>query len=207
MQENNIIKVSGQIIDELVESHKIYNEIFYKFHIKIKRLSENYDILPVTISERIIDKNLMTPDKFINIIGQIRSYNNYSSNDGKTKLILTIFARQINFEIPDENPNQAFLNGYICKSPVYRKTPFGREITDILLAVNRSYNKSNYIPCIVWGRNAKLAAKLNIADNIKVQGRMQSREYQKKLTNGEILNKIAYELSVSKIELISSNEN
>ncbi len=207
MQENNIIKVSGQIIDELVESHKIYNEIFYKFHIKIKRLSENYDILPVTISERIIDKNLMTPDKFINIIGQIRSYNNYDSNDGKTKLILTIFARQINFEIPDENPNQAFLNGYICKSPVYRKTPFGREITDILLAVNRSYNKSNYIPCIVWGRNAKLAAKLNIADNIKVQERMQSREYQKKLTNGEILNKIAYELSVSKIELISSNEN
>lgn len=207
MQENNIIKVSGQIIDELVESHKIYNEIFYKFHIKIKRLSENYDILPVTISERIIDKNLMAPDKFINIIGQIRSYNNYSSSDGKTKLILTIFARQINFEIPDENPNQAFLNGYICKSPVYRKTPFGREITDILLAVNRSYNKSNYIPCIVWGRNAKLAAKLNIADNIKVHGRMQSREYQKKLVSGEILNKIAYELSVSKIELISSNEN
>lgn len=207
MQENNIIKVSGQIIDELVESHKIYNEIFYKFHIKIKRLSENYDILPVTISERIIDKKLMAPDKFINIIGQIRSYNNYNSNDGKTKLILTIFARQINFEIPDENPNQAFLNGYICKSPVYRKTPFGREITDILLAVNRSYNKSNYIPCIVWGRNAKLAAKLNIADNIKVHGRMQSREYQKKLVSGEILNKIAYELSVSKIELISSNKN
>lgn len=207
MQENNIIKVSGQIIDELRESHKIYNEIFYKFNIKIKRLSENYDILPVTISERLIDKNLMTPNKFINISGQIRSYNNYSSSDGKTKLILTIFARQINFDITDENPNQVYLNGYICKSPVYRKTPFGREITDILLAVNRSYNKSNYIPCIIWGRNAKLAAKLNIADNIKVHGRMQSREYQKKLTTGEILNKTAYELSVSKIELINLNEN
>lgn len=209
MQENfnNIIKVSGQIANEITESHKVYSETFYTFKIRVKRLSENFDILPITVSERLIDKKLLLPGEIINIDGQIRSYNNYNTEDARTKLILTIFARQIDFNIENENPNEVYLNGYVCKMPVYRKTPFGREITDILLAVNRSYNKSDYIPCIAWGRNAKFAAKLNIADNIKIQGRMQSREYQKKLITGEVLNKTAYELSVSRIELQKTDEN
>ena len=159
--------------------------------------------MPVTISKKLLDSNLTKPEvnKFINITGQIRSYNNFDINNNKTKLILTVFAQSINFETYDfsNNFNQAFLNGYICKKPVYRKTPFGREITDILLAVNRPYNKSDYIPCIAWGRNAKLTSKLNIADNIKITGRLQSRDYQKKLPNGEVLNKTTYELSISKI--------
>lgn len=207
MQENNVINLSGIVDSEISLSHKIYNETFYKFNIKVKRLSETFDILPVTVSEKLIDKDLIEKGKKLNISGQIRSYNNYNVEDGKTKLILTIFAKQINFEIQNENPNQAFLNGYICKMPIYRTTPFGREITDILLAVNRSHNKSDYIPCIAWGRNAKFASRLNISDNIKIEGRMQSREYQKKLLSGEILNKVAYELSVSKIDLYKNNEN
>ena len=186
MQQNNIIKLTGKIINQPSENHKIYNEIFYIFNIKIKRLSQTYDVLPVTVSQRIINNNLskLEPNKFINIIGQIRSYNNFDSNNNKAKLILTVFAQNINFDLYDfnnnNNFNQVFLNGYICKKPIYRKTPLGREITDILLAVNRSYNKSDYIPCIAWGQNARLTSKLNIADNIKLTGRLQSREYQKK---------------------------
>lgn len=201
MQENNIINVSGIVNNEICVSHKIYSETFYSFDIKVKRLSETFDILPVTVSEKLIDVNLISKGNQINVSGQIRSYNNYNINDGKTKLILTIFARQLNFDSPFKNPNEVYLNGYICKMPVYRTTPFGREITDILLAVNRSYNKSDYIPCIAWGRNAKFASRLNIADNVKIYARMQSREYQKKLITGEILNKTAYELSISKLEL------
>jgi len=205
MQQNNIIKLTGKIINQPFENHKIYNEIFYIFNIKIKRLSQTYDILPVTVSQRIINNNLtkLEPNKFINITGQIRSYNNFDLNNNKTRLILTVFAQNINFDAYDfnnnNNFNQAFLNGYICKKPIYRKTPLGREITDILLAVNRFYNKSDYIPCIAWGQNAKLTSKLNISDNIKLTGRLQSRDYQKKMPDGEILNKTTYELSISKL--------
>lgn len=206
MQENNIINLSGVLDNQINVSHKIYNETFYKFDMKVKRLSETFDILPVTISERLVEKEFLEPGKKLNINGQIRSYNNYNVETGKTKLILTVFAKQINFESESENPNQVFLNGYICKAPIYRTTPFGREIADILLAVNRSHNKSDYIPCIAWGRNAKFARQLNISDNVKVEGRMQSRAYQKKLASGEILNKIAYEMSISKIELCSNNK-
>lgn len=202
LKQNNTITVTGRIKSEYTFSHEVYGEGFYTFMLETSRLSETTDLLPVTISERLIDKEKLILNSIVSITGQIRSYNNFSEK--KNKLILTIFAKDIEFlyDLINKNPNQASLNGFICKPPVYRTTPFGREIADILLAVNRSYNKSDYIPCIAWGRNAKFAGNLNVGDNINILGRMQSRNYQKKLEDGEIIEKTAYEVSISKIEKI-----
>lgn len=205
-KKNNLITLSGKINTDYKFSHQMYGEDFYTFDMEVSRLSEALDILPVTISGRLIDEDLFEIGKDIEITGQIRSYNNVVNN--RNHLVLTVFAKELNLNLDDgKNPNQVTLNGFICKPPVYRKTPFGREITDILLAVNRAYNKSDYIPCIIWGRNAKFANSLEVSDNIKIDGRMQSRIYQKKLENGEIIEKVAYEISVSKIEKVSSENN
>ena len=205
--ENNMVTISGKIVTEAEFSHEVYGEGFYSFSLEVPRLSESNDIINVTVSERLISKDLLEIGKLIEVEGQFRSYNNYNNNSEGSKLILTVFAREINF-LEDErkikNPNQIYLNGFICKKPVYRTTPFGKEITDILLAVNRPYNKSDYIPCISWGRNARYSANLEVGDNIKIWGRIQSREYQKKLENGEVITKVAYEVSVSKMEICSS---
>jgi single-stranded DNA-binding protein len=205
--KNNQIKVMGQIISDLKFSHEVYGESFYNFDVEIVRLSDTKDVLPVTISERLIDTDTLKIGAQIFVTGQIRSYNNYVDNEKRNRLILTIFARDV--EILDEekrgiNPNEVFLNGFICKKPIYRTTPFGREIADILMAVNRAYNKSDYIPCIAWGRNARFTSKLEVGDKIKILGRMQSRAYQKRLENNEVLERIAYEISVSKIEVETS---
>ncbi|HEX9060941.1 MAG TPA: single-stranded DNA-binding protein [Clostridia bacterium] len=198
--ENNMVTISGRISTDLEFSHEVYGEGFYNFYLEVSRLSECSDKIPITVSERLISKEEMSIGKIIEVEGQFRSYNSYNS-DGN-KLMLTVFAREINF-IDDErkikNPNQIFLNGYICKKPIYRSTPFGREIADLLIAVNRPYNKSDYIPCIAWGRNARYSEGLAVGENIKLWGRIQSRGYQKKFSSGEVLNKIAYEVSVSKL--------
>jgi single-stranded DNA-binding protein len=209
LQNNNTISIIGVISSEYVFSHEVFGEGFYNITVDVSRLSENSDILPVTISERLMDKKDFEIGTLIYITGQIRSYNNYVEHENRNKLVLTIFARD--YKILDidanENPNDVFLNGYVCKPPVYRTTPFGREIADLLLAVNRSYNKSDYIPCISWGRNARFASKLTVGDNIKIWGRMQSRNYQKKLDDGTILDKTAYEVSVSKLEFESREKD
>lgn len=201
--ENNKVTIAGTIVTNPDFSHEVYGEKFYIFKLEVKRLSENADIIPVTISEKFFPIINIESGKNVLINGQFRSYNNFSSVGNK--LLLTVFVRDIE-EIGDINeytaPNNIFLNGYICKAPVYRTTPFGREIADILLAVNRAYNKSDYIPCIAWGRNAKYADSLAVGDNISVWGRVQSRDYQKKISEDEIENKTAYEVSVSKIELV-----
>lgn len=200
---NNYVTVVGRIESDFIFSHEIYGEGFYNFNLETQRLSQAVDILPVTISERILEKDKLPIGTLVQIIGQIRSYNNYVESEHKNKLVLTIFVREIEILGDLEatvSPNEVFLNGYICKKPIYRKTPFNREIADILIAVNRSYNKSDYIPCIAWGRNARFSDKLAVGDNVKMFGRMQSREYQKKLENGEILSKTAYEISINKIE-------
>ena len=201
--ENNKVTIAGTIVTNPDFSHEVYGEKFYIFKLEVKRLSENADIIPITISEKFFPIIEIESGKNVLINGQFRSYNNFSSVGNK--LLLTVFVRDIE-EINDINeytaPNNIFLNGYVCKAPVYRTTPFGREIADILLAVNRAYNKSDYIPCIAWGRNAKYAESLSVGDNISVWGRIQSREYQKKLSEDEIENKTAYEVSVSKIELL-----
>ncbi len=205
--ENNMATISGKVVSNVEFSHEVYGEGFYYFMLEVPRLSESCDRIPVTISERLASKDKLTMGTIIEVEGQFRSYNSYNSEGNK--LLLTVFARDIIF-LEDEkkikNPNQIFLNGFICKKPIYRTTPFGREITDILLAVNRPYNKSDYIPCIAWGRNARFSEKLSVGDNIKVWGRIQSRTYQKKLESGEIINKVAYEVSVSKMEVAGKDK-
>lgn len=199
--QNNSITVIGKILTEYTFSHEVFGEKFYIFKLEVSRLSETMDILPITISERILDREMFKISSIVEVIGQIRSYNNIIDN--KNHLMLTVFAKDINlFDKTNKNPNNVFLNGFLCKLPIYRTTPFGREIADILLAVNRSYNKSDYIPCISWGRNAKFTGKLIVGDNIKLSGRMQSRNYQKKTETGEVIEKTAYEVSISKLEVI-----
>ena len=140
------------------------------------------------------------------MFGQFRSYNRHEEN--KNKLVLSVFVREVNLlESEDEiqRPNSIFLDGYICKEPVYRKTPLGREIADLLLAVNRPYGKSDYIPCICWGRNARFAESFAIGGHIQLWGRIQSREYQKKIDENEYEKRIAYEVSVSKMEYLGEH--
>ena len=205
---NNFIDIGGRIVSDFAFSHEIYGEGFYRFDVEIDRLSGAGDILPVTVSERIVDKEAMVIGQLVRINGQIRSYNNYVEADKRNKLVLTVFARDIELttELPEQNPNDVYLDGYLCKPAIYRTTPFGREISDLLLAINRSYNKSDYIPCITWGRNARYASKLTVGDRVRLWGRMQSRQYQKKLENGEVLEKIAFEVSVSKLEIVTDSE-
>ncbi len=198
VRSTNKVYVFGAINSGFTFSHKIYGEEFYNFFIKVPRLSEACDILPVTISERLITEENMTENSHIGIKGQLRSHNTCENN--KNHLILSIFAKETVFENEEENPNRIYLNGFICKPPVYRTTPLGREISDILLAVNRAYGKSDYIPLIAWGRNSLFAKKLNVGENIIIEGRMQSRIYQKKKENGETEEKTAYEVSVCKME-------
>jgi single-stranded DNA-binding protein len=207
--ENNVVTISGKIVSGAEYSHDVYGESFYSFAVDVPRLSKSSDKLVITISERLINKEDLEVGKHVEINGQFRSYNNY--NNKGSKLLLTIFARDIIF-LDDEstntnaNVNQIFLNGFICKKPIYRTTPFGREISDILLAVNRHYNKSDYIPCITWGRNARYCESLTVGDNIKIWGRIQSREYQKKFESGEVLNRMAYEVSISKMEVLEKKK-
>ena len=203
--DNNIITLIGTIVSDKQFSHEVYGEGFYTFDLEVPRLSENSDIIPVTASERILDENFKVGQKVI-IDGQFRSYNNYENE--KNKLVLTVFVREIKpiVEIDTKDPNSIFLDGYICKVPVYRKTPLGREITDLLVAINRPYNKSDYIPSIVWGRNAKFAKNLNVGDRIQMWGRVQSRVYDKKLEGGISVKKTAYEVSVSKIKKVEMEE-
>jgi single-stranded DNA-binding protein len=205
--ENNVVTISGKVSTDLEFSHEVYGEGFYNFIMEVPRLSEYYDMIPVTISERLITGLDIAVGVYIEIEGQFRSYNNY--NGPGNKLVLTVFAREIK-KLEDKkftkNPNQVYLNGFICKKPIYRTTPFGREIADILLAVNRAYNKSDYIPCICWGRNARYTEEMTVGDNIKIWGRIQSRNYQKKLDNGDVLNKTAYEVSVTKLDLAGKSQ-
>ena len=204
IKSNNYVSLSGNIAEECEFSHEVYGEGFYIFKLKVKRLSDNYDILPVTVSDRLIDISSLKIGMHVNVSGQLRSYNHYSSK--KNKLVLTAFARSISFdEDASKNPNEIYLNGFICKNPVYRTTPFGREITDMLIAVNRNYGKSDYIPCIAWGRNAKFAGSLEVGSNVQLWGRIQSRTYLKKLENDETEERTAYEVSLSKIEINEEN--
>jgi single-stranded DNA-binding protein len=201
---NNKIYLEGKIVSDLQFSHEMYGEGFYTFNLEVPRLSDAKDILSVTVSERLIGGMELKAESEVIVEGQLRSYNKFV--DGANRLILSVFARNVEFCIEkSKNPNQIFLDGYICKQPVYRTTPFGREIADMLLAVNRSYNKSDYIPTIAWGRNSRFCQGLQVGDNIRVWGRLQSREYEKKVSETETIKKIAYEVSISKMERVGKD--
>lgn len=202
--KDNSITLVGKIVTELTYSHSLFNEDFYTFVIRVPRLSENFDELPVTISHKLLNPSIQQGADVV-VRGQVRSYNKYV--DGSSKLILTVFARSIELAYKkDEVPNCVYLNGYICKKPIYRTTPFNREIADILLAVNRAFNKSDYIPAIAWGRNARFASRLEIGEGISLVGRMQSRKYEKVLPDGTTETRVAYEVSINSLELLPPRE-
>lgn len=199
--QNNQVTVIGKIISGFAFSHKVFEEGFYLFDLEVRRLSEAVDVIQMMISERLINVQEDYRGCTVEAIGQFCSYNRHEGT--RNRLALSVFVREINFmeEFTDyTKTNQIFLDGYICKNPIYRKTPLGREITDILLAVNRPYGKSDYIPCIVWGRNARYASCLDIGKRLAISGRIQSREYQKRLSDTESETRVAYEVSVSKLE-------
>ena len=206
--ENNYLVLIGKIISDKTFSHEIYGESFYIFNLEVPRLSGNEDIIPITISERLIANFDLTIGRKVVIEGQFRSYNSYENE--RNRLVLTVFAKDIidYKEEQEENAsNEVVLNGYVCKKPIYRKTPFGREISDILLAVNRAYNKSDYIPCIAWGRNARFCENMEVGTEVKVVGRVQSRTYEKKFEDGRTEQRVAYEVSIGSLEVINKDEN
>ncbi|ABX43834.1 single-stranded DNA-binding protein [Lachnoclostridium phytofermentans] len=204
--DNNQVSVAGEVISEFTFSHEVFGEGFYLLEVLVGRLSNSFDMIPVMVSERLIDVKGNYKGKFVEVSGQFRSYNRHE--DSKNRLVLSVFAREIKVtdEESEAKPNYIFLDGFVCKPPVYRKTPLGREIADILLAVNRPYGKSDYIPCICWGRNARFAESFEVGGHIQVWGRIQSREYQKKTGEIDFEKRVAYEVSVSKLEYVNSEE-
>lgn len=208
--ENNRVCIIGEIVSEFTFSHEVFGEGFYIANVSVNRLSDMVDVIPLMISERLIDVTKDYRGMKIEVAGQFRSYNRHEGT--KNKLVLSIFVRELRFLEDDEMPeeqsksNQIFLDGYVCKPPIYRKTPLGREIADILVAVNRPYGKSDYIPCIAWGRNARFAGCLEVGAHLQVSGRVQSREYTKKIGEEEVERRVAYEVSVSKIDLVEDEE-
>lgn len=215
--ENNYLTLVGKVTGEKRFSHEIYGERFYVFNLEIPRLSGNSDIIPITVSERLIKEETLQEGHQLLVKGQFRSYNSYENE--KNRLILTVFAKDIveveEKEEDEENEmvkkdtitNEVVLVGYICKKPIYRQTPFGREISDLLLAVNRAYNKSDYIPCIAWGRNARFCQDIEVGTQVKVVGRVQSRQYEKKHDDGTVEIRVAYEVSVGSLEVIEEHNN
>ena len=215
--ENNYLTLVGKVTGEKRFSHEIYGERFYVFNLEIPRLSGNSDIIPITVSERLIKEETLQEGHQLLVKGQFRSYNSYENE--KNRLILTVFAKDIveveEKEEDEENEmvkkdtitNEVVLVGYICKKPIYRQTPFGREISDLLLAVNRAYNKSDYIPCVAWGRNARFCQDIEVGTQVKVVGRVQSRQYEKKHDDGTVEVRVAYEVSVGSLEVIEEHDN
>lgn len=200
--DNNQVTISGEIVSGFTFSHDVFGEGFYLFDLKVNRLSDTADIIPVMVSERIIDVEQDLIGKYAVINGQFRSYNRHE--ESRNRLILSVFAREIEIsEEPAEDVcnNYIYLDGYVCKEPIYRKTPLGREIADLLLAVNRPYGKSDYIPCLLWGRNARFAEGFQVGEHVQICGRVQSRKYQKRIEEGVFEERTAYEVSVSKVEL------
>ena len=212
--DNNHLMLVGKVTSEKRFSHETYGEKFYIFDLEVARLSDTTDIIPITASERIINDELLTIGNKLIIKGQFRSYNSYQNE--RNKLVLTVFAKDVKFVENQEEEiqaskdfvsNEVILNGYICKKPIYRQTPFGREIADLLLAVNRAYNKSDYIPCIAWGRNARFCENIEVGTEVKIVGRVQSRSYEKKYEDGTSETKVAYEVSISSLEVVKQDDD
>ena len=202
-ETGNMIHLKGQICQNLQFGHELFGEQFFVTTLRVPRLSGAEDFLPITLSERLLMDGTVTNGSILSLEGQLRSYNKVIEGSGR--LLITAFAqRLLNAEEDEDNPNQVQLTGALCKPPSYRTTPFGREIADLMLAVNRSYGKSDYIPCITWGRTARYAANLKTGDKVQLVGRFQSRAYQKQLPDGTTLNKIAYEVSVSRLTALKT---
>lgn len=199
---NNSVTLSGKVVGKPTFSHEVFGEKFYEVTLSVKRLSGMADVLPISVSEHLLG-DAFDENADVTVRGQFRSYNKTVGE--RSKLMLTVFARDVLPYDETANPNMMELSGYICKQPIYRTTPFNREICDLLIAVNRQYNKSDYIPCIVWGRNARFAGNLAVGEHINIVGRVQSRNYQKRLDDDTVVTRTAYEVSVSKITIITDD--
>ena len=212
--ENNYLVLVGKVANEKKFSHEVYGESFYLFNLEVPRLSGTSDVIPITVSDRLLTGTNLEVGSNIIVKGQFRSYNTYDNT--KNRLVLTVFAKDIlpveeaveeqDETIKEEVSNEVILNGYICKPPIYRQTPFKREIADILLAVNRAYNKSDYIPCIAWGRNARFCQNIEVGTCVRIFGRVQSRMYEKKLEDGTVEQRVAYEVSIGSMEVINEDD-
>ncbi len=195
---NNKVHLVGKVVSLPKLSHEVYEENFYELDLEVSRLSQSVDIIPIIIPEKILGEYNFEIGSILALNGQFRSYN--KQIDGKSKLVLTVFVREILSQTEkEENPNTIELTGFICKPPIFRTTPFKREICDILLEVKRAYNKSDYLPCIAWGRNARFAKNLSVGEKVSIFGRIQSRNYEKHYEDGRVEKKTAYEISVIKI--------
>lgn len=194
---NNKLQLIGEVVKEPVYTHEVFGEGFYETALSVPRLSQLRDIIPITVSDRLLMRHSVKVGDKLNVVGQFRSYNKVDG--AKSRLLLTAFVRDILEEDENANSNSIEITGFICKPPVYRTTPFKREICDVLIAVNRAYNKSDYIPCIMWGRNARFVQNMQVGDKLTVTGRVQSRTYVKNLSPDEAEERVAYEVSVSKI--------
>ena len=211
--KNNVVDIAGRVVTEFEFSHAVYGEGFYVCEVEVPRLSDSFDRIPIMVSERLLDISQSYTGKYVIAQGQFRSYNKHEN--GRSRLLLSVFVREILVEeevqeceeqnVVQNTPNNIFLDGYICKEPNYRKTPLGREIADVLIAVNRPYNKSDYVPAIAWGRNARYAQNLKIGNHIRIWGRIQSRIYQKRTETMEVTSHTAYEVSISKLEILSED--
>jgi len=201
---NNRVYLVGKVVSEPIFSHEIYGEGFYDINLEVDRLSSQTDIIPITISERLFDEKQLVIGTELAVKGQFRSYNKMV--DGKSKLMLTVFVRDVIEPLPNlHTSNVIELVGYICKEPIYRVTPFKREICDVLIAVNRAYNKSDYLPCIAWGRNARFISNENVGKKLYITGRIQSRQYEKKIDENNIEKRVAYEVSIAQVSLEDNN--
>lgn len=203
---NNQVNIYGEVVSDFTFSHEVYGEGFYMVYLSVKRLSQVFDTIPLMVSERLIDVSKDYRGMFMEASGQFRSYNRHEENHNR--LVLSVFVRDLHIDEIEqevEKPNYIFLDGYLCKPPVYRKTPLGREIADLLMAVNRPYGKSDYIPCICWGRNARYADGFHVGEHVQLWGRIQSREYQKQIGDEEYETRVAYEISVSKLERVEES--
>lgn len=198
--QNNKGKLVGRLVGGVSNAFEVEGERFFEGKIKVSRLSSASDILPYTISEKLVKAyNLKLEDEEeVAFYGELRSYNRMI--EGKSRLILSFFVKEVRDIEEEEGTNDLTLTGFICKEPIFRTTPFNRQICDILLAVNRpAFNKSDYIPCILWGRNAKFVQSMKVGTKITLNGRIQSRNYKKLAPEGEVLEKTAYEVSCQKV--------
>lgn len=206
--ENNKSTLSGKITRNFEFNHECCGEKFYIATLESERRSTEKDTILIMVSDRLVDVKKDWVGKIVRISGQFRSYNRHEDN--KNRLVLSVFARKFSSELEENfvfNENCISLNGNICKLPVYRKTPQGREIAEIFLAVNRPYGKSDYIPCICWGRNARFASGLKVGTRLQIEGRIQSREYQKRISDDEYETRIAYEVSTSRLEVVKNEQS
>lgn len=197
--ENNAVALVGKVTSDFRFNHEVYGEKFYVFELSVERTSNFVDYIPVMISERLVDVTSDLLGTTVYISGNYRSFNFHEET--RSRLVLTVFANEIELDVDYEQTNNIYLNGFVCKTPTYRKTPLGREIADVLIAVNRAYGKSDYIPCVMWGRAAKFASGFEVGTEVKINGRIQSREYTKQLSETESEKRVAYEVSVGKVEV------